>query len=293
MTHSLCLTLSLVAFSAVAAPTYTVNVRVVEKGKSSLVPLGTVELDGNELRATPTPAPSLEKLAPALVAKWKAFKRPATIDYAETLSLDTGMKPAKKRFSFTFTPKDKLYPFVVLRSFLEKNGYESLGLDHLKYIEFDRSAEEPEGARDRASHMSNHRKGSGDDLDFNDGKKTVWVYAKVRPTGTIGHRTSASDATVQLARRHDEGRFEVGHFTVFEDGRIELEPITPATVFEKRIPKTLPADISFSVVGENGVWQTLQLAKDSPTRFEAWLLEELESRSLYEVTPLIDPAKVR
>jgi hypothetical protein len=136
-----CLVLTTFAFAAPKpGPTkFVVNEvlgnRIVPVGEITRVPDGTVT-------ATAVPAPALDAVTKKFVVDWAAYKQPTSVTLTDHIAEHTGMQPAYKPHTFTFTAKDKLFKAAVIREFLAKKGYVAkLGMITIKFVEFDSSAE--------------------------------------------------------------------------------------------------------------------------------------------------------
>jgi hypothetical protein len=258
---------------------------------------GTVRV-GEILRApdgtvttTVVPAPALDAITKKFVADWNAYKQPDSVTVTVHIEEHTGMHPAIKPHTFTFTAKDKLYKAAVIREFLAKHGYVAkLGMITIKFVEFDSSAEFPPNAHDRASKRSNFRK--GETLDYNGGEKTFWIGKQQRPyRQPIAGRKSASDPAIAVANGYHDGALEVARMRLFEDGRIEVVPVFAKDRFQRQFG-TFAAEDTTVRAYVNGEWKDWVVAKDSPHRLEAQLLER-EHYQAYEISPALDPAKLR
>jgi hypothetical protein len=258
--------------------------RTVKVGEIVRSPDGTVT-------ATAVPAPALDEVTKKFVADWNAYKQPASVTITEHIAEHTGMHPATKPHTFTFTAKDKLYKAAVIREFLAKKGYVAkLGMITIKFVEFDSSAEYPPNAHDRASTRSNFRK--GETIDWNGGEKTFWIGKQQRPyRRPDAGRKSASDPTMAVANGYHDGALEVARMRLSEDGRIEIVPVFAKDRFESQFGKFTAEDTTVRAY-VNGEWKDWVVAKDSPHRLEAQLLER-EHHQAYEISPVIDPAKLR
>lgn len=236
--------------------------------------------------------PAIDDLGTKFIADWTAYKHPASVTITEHHPDHTGMHPQYRPHSFTFTPKDALYKAAVVREFLTKGGYKDLGLSLLvKFVVYDRSAEYPPMAHDRASTLSNFRK--GDKLDYNGGVYTIWVKKQVHAYRGGGRgRISASDKSRYLATGYDDGTIDIAIMFLYEDGRIEVKPITAAEQFKSGFGTfTTNEDITVRTVGndEYETWHERKIPKTSRQLLEAHILSTLEYHRGYKVTPVIDP----
>lgn len=238
------------------------------------------------------PVPAIDDLGTKFVKEWTAYKHPAAVTITEHHPEHTGMHPQYKAHSFTFTPKDALYKAAVVREFLTKRGYADLGLSLVtKFVEYDRSAEYPPNAHDRASTLSNFRKGT--EVGYHGGVKTIWVKQKVGAYRSGGRgRLSASDNTRYLATGYNDGTVDIAIMFLYEDGRIDVKPITAAQQFASAFGTfTAAEDINVRTVGndEYETWHDRKIPKTSRQLLEAHILTTLEYYRGYKVTPVIDP----
>lgn len=288
-----CLVLATLAGGAFATPRVTKYV-VSEYAGSGTVRVGEVTraADGT-VTVKSLPAPSLDAVTNKFVADWNAYKQPASVTLTDHIASDTGMHPAVEPHTFTFTAKDKLYKAAVIREFLAKKGYDrarSLGMITIQFVEFDSSAEWPHGAHDRASTRSNFRK--GETIDYHGGVKTFWIGKQQRPYRVPDPgRKSASDPTIAVANGYHDGAMEIARMSLYEDGRIEVVPIYAKDRFETQFAKLAAEDTQVRTYVK-GEWKTFTVAKDSPFLLEAQLLEK-EHYQPYEISPAIDPAKLK
>lgn len=243
------------------------------------------------VKAIAIPAPSLDAITKKFVADWNAYKQPTSVTLTEHIDSDTGMNPAIEPHTFTFTAKDKLYKAAVIRDFLAKQGYvASLGMITIKFVEFDSSAEYPPNAHDRASTRSNFRK--GETIDWNGGEHTFYIGKPQRPYRSPDPgRKSASDPTMAVANGYHDGTLEIARMRLFEDGRIEVVPVFAKDRFERQFGRFTAEDTKVRTYVK-GEWKEWVVAKDSPFSLEAQLLER-EHYQPYQITPTIDPAKLR
>ena len=175
-------TLAVSTVAAAPAPgVFTVRVKMISAGKVTLVPVGEVTRVGNKVTLRALAAPSIDQLSDRFVAAWKAYARPARVTITESIASDTGMRPAHKDYSFTFTPKDPLYMAAVIKEFVGGLKYEALGMTSIHFIERDMTKEYPPGANDRAAQIINIRKGTT--LDTSGGFESFFIKAPVRPSG--------------------------------------------------------------------------------------------------------------
>ena len=116
-------------------------------GKLTLVSVGELTRANGKVTARGLPAPAIDRLADDFIAAWKAYKYPPSVAVSESIASDTGMMPAYTNYTFTFTPKDRLYMPAVLREFVAKSGYEALGMTSVHFIDRDMTAEFPPNAQ--------------------------------------------------------------------------------------------------------------------------------------------------
>jgi hypothetical protein len=283
---------------AVASPTtYSVRLRLTAAdGTSRLVPIGEVSRDHGNVTYRQVAAPAVDKLTDDLVAAWKAYKRPARVKVTENIASDTGMKPSWDDHTFEFTSRDALYPAAVVKDFIEKHGYEGLGLSTIRFVEFDSTEESPRGADDASSRRFNFRKGTTLDTSGG-GYESVFVQRRVHPesSGTPMYvlRTSASQPALAVAQNNDDGLVELGHFKLYPDGRIVLEPIYLGKEVEERFARFADQqDIEVSLIKDAKDWTKRTVKRTSPWFLEAYLVD-LEQREFYDISPPIDPALLK
>lgn len=285
-----CLVLATLASGAFATPkTAPAKYVVHERTAKGLVPVGEIARGaGGAITVTPLAAPALDAMTTKLVAEWSAYEQPASVKVTQHIAAHTGMQPQYVPHTFTFTDKDKLYKAAVIREFLEKRGYvATLGMEVIKFVEFDSSAEYPPMAHDRASTRSNFRKGT--DPQFHGGRHSFYIGKEIRPKRSPGAgRISASDKAFALAVGYDDGTLELARMDWFEDGKIVVTPVFAKDRLERAFPATLDDVTVRTIVKE--AWMERVVPKDSPRALEAAIVTQLEYMKAYEIKPVIDPA---
>lgn len=284
------------ASSASAPEVFSVQVKMEAKGVTTLVPVGEITrtADG-KVTVRGLAAPALDRLADDFAAEWKAYSLPESVTITDTIPSSTGMRPAggNDARSMTFTPKDRLFPAAVIRQFVEKHGYNALGMSSVRFIEYDTSAENCHGCSDASQTNSNFRKGT--ELDLRSGYDAFYISAPVRsggngnPTGVL--RVSATDPTLAVSTDWDDGTAEIAIMKVFPDGHITLEKTYAGPLFLRTFGTYIPADVDVPVIENATTYTSRPVVKSSPLALEAYLVENFEHRHHYRVTPLIDPAR--
>jgi len=283
--------------SAAHADTFTVRIKMKNaKGGMDLVPVGEITRTNGKVTIKGIPAPAIDAISDKFIAEWKAFKLPAKVTITENISSNTGMQPDFKDHSATFVPGDKLYTAAVIREFVTARGFEPLGMRSVKFIEYDRTAESPAGADDRASTHYNFRKGTGD-LDYNDeGYDAFYIKAPLRP-GTMGKpdmvlRPSVTNPKLGVAQNWDDGMQHIAIMKVFKDGHVEVEA---ERAHQQFVDQTFSweQDQEVKLIVDASEWKTIKIKKQSPMLLEAFIVGTLEHGSYYDVTPVIDPARFK
>jgi hypothetical protein len=286
--------MAITATASAAPAKYDVRIKLVAKdGSVTFAPVGQITRDAaGKITAKGIAVPALDKLGAKLADDWKAYKIPAEVKITESLPSNTGMQPNYQPHTVTFNTKDRLYKAAVLRNFLEARGYSALGMRTIQFVAYDQSAEFPPNADDRASTLSNFRKGT--ELQYQQGEYMFWVSAPVRKTQSPGlRRLSKADPAASLAMNYDEGLEEIAMIEMFEDGRVEIHPELAAQRFEHTFG-TVDGDVEFSVVDAKGDnWRSVKIAKTSPMLLEAQILARLENNNFYDVVPAIDSGTVK
>jgi hypothetical protein len=283
---------ALVALSTSAlAETFTVRVKMENaKGGVDLIPVGQIDRTSGKATAKGLAAPVLDKLSDDFVAAWKAHTWPASVEVSESISDNTGMRPNHRIHKYTFTKADRLYPAAVIRQFIEKRGLEALGMSGVRFVEYDRTAESPAGAHDRASQHINFRKGTkmGDD----GGYATFYIKHKVR-TPSMGtpdyvFRPSKSEPALAVAQNWDDGTHTIAIMKAFQDGHVEVAPYYAGEQFEGHFGGFGLYDEHVWLI-RNEKWIQFEVSKKSPLLLEAQIVGNLEHRHFYDVTPAVDP----
>jgi hypothetical protein len=262
--------------------------------KSGAVPVGEITrtADG-KISAHGLPAPAFDDLGKKIEQAWRAYKRPDHVAVSEMHLLNSGMHHEEKKFTYTFDAKDRLFSVAVLKQFIEKQGYESPRMPYIQFVDFDRSAEGPEDAKDRGSTFSNFRKATDARFNFVDGKMLFPICKVVRKYRNPGRgRVSASDAKLAVAINVDEGQQEIARAWLYEDGRITVEARTAAATFEEDFGPGPREDVDLHLVQGDGSSKVTRVPKQSPQVLEAFIVAYLEGQKFYDITPEIDPAKV-
>jgi hypothetical protein len=280
----------------VAVPvTYTARLKHVDKAKKvTFIPVAEISRDKNGVVTTKMlPTPVLDAYANDLVKKWKAYKPGKKVKITQTLPTDTGMQPGYVPHTVEFTVGDKLYDAAVMYEFLRKNGYRAQPLEMVKFVDFDRSAEYPPGADDAASTFSNFRKGT----ELEEFQKSFEIEKQIRPNRPPGKgRKSASDKPQSLAVDNDDGLFAIARVTLKDGGGIDVTPVYARDTFASNFGTfSTKEDVPLDVIlpGEYEKWDNRVIPKTSPMLLEAYILRYLENAHPYDVTPVIDFAKVK
>ena len=275
---------------------WEVRVRMDGPGRTKFPVVGVVERAADGLlRVEGRNPPELEALSTPVEERWAAWKKTDEVSVTQMIPSDTGMHPSYSSHTVSFRRGERLFAHAQLREFFARYDYGDLGVSHMKYIEYDLTAESPPNAHDRSADVVNVRKGDGEDLHFDPASRStwVWVYAKVRPPNPPGEgRRSASDPTLVLATNNDLGEEEIGRFIVYEDGRVTLERSHAGDVFVRDFAPIGVEDVEVATYGADGVWGKLAVPRSSPHIAEAFILFR-QSHDFYDVVPVIDPARLR
>jgi hypothetical protein len=94
-----------------------------------------------------------------------------------------------------------------------------------------------------------------------------------------------------VANGYHDGTLEVARVRLFEDGRIEIVPVFAKDRFETQFGKLAAEDTTVRTYVK-GEWKDWTVPKSSPHVLEAQLLER-DHHQAYEITPAIDPAKLK
>ncbi|MEJ7602297.1 MAG: hypothetical protein WKG01_30650 [Kofleriaceae bacterium] len=294
--------LALLASTSLAAPPkaapanqFTVRIKMRDKaGKLTLVPIGDITRVNGKVTARGRKAPVLDKLADDFVREWKAYKFPPSVAVTQSVSSHTGMRPTYKDYTFTFTPKDKLYLPAVIRNFVAARGYDALGMSTIRFVTYDSTPEDPPDADDRASHHINIRK--GDQLDDSAGFVSFYISARVRPI-SMGKpdgvlRVSASDPTLAVSQNQDAGTLDIAYMQVSKD-RVEIKPVYSGAWFEQSWSSFGMYEETVGLIRSSKDYTTKVVPKNSPLLLEARIVGTLERGPFYDVTPVIDPVIFR
>src|SRR5688500_9943021 len=104
---STCLVLATLASGAFATPKPAPAKFVVSEvlGNRTVRVGEIVRAADGSVTATALPAPALDAITKQFVADWNAYKQPASVTITEHIAEHTGMHPAIKAHTFTFTAK--------------------------------------------------------------------------------------------------------------------------------------------------------------------------------------------
>ncbi|MEO8551186.1 MAG: hypothetical protein ABI678_14485 [Kofleriaceae bacterium] len=305
MRTSLALVLVVVAatLTAAAAPAvapmpahYTFRIKTVSKaGATAFVPVGEVTRapDGT-ITAKGIAAPSIDKLADGLVADWGKYKVPGSIEIVRYLPNGSYMRNTTTKRTVTFTPKDTLFKAAVLNRFLATYKYEALGMSTIDFIIHDTEdgPDKPiQAVHDGGSSFTNFRKNT--ELEFNNGHRSFYIYAPVRPTsaGAPGP-VSPTDKKLALSKGYDRGGVLIAWIDLTPDGSVTIHPNHTADLFETQVKSTLASDHISVAVYDAGEYKYVDVAKTAKRFFEAAMVSVMEANG-YDVTPGIDPGVFR
>ncbi len=216
-------------------------------------------------------APSIDKVADALVADWARYKVPASIEITRYLPDSSYMHNTSTKRTVTFTPSDALFKVAVLERFLAARKLDALGMSSIDFIIHDvegGNAHAIEVVDDGGVSYTNFRKNTT--LRYDSGHLSFFISTIVRPTaaGAPGP-VSPTNSKLALAKQYDSGGVLIAWIDLAQDGSVTIHPYHTAERFETQVASTLAADSISVPVYDAGEYKYLAVAKTDKHFFEA------------------------